>query len=361
MLRTTLALVIAVTSLGLLAAQGLAAGNGKIKICGQKHGPETAWRVQIPGSKTFRFKGSTWTVFTHRTPCSFAAEGGAGTPEAVGKGEAGSLLDATPLGLRQEPVARVFRIREELGTHWLRGAEGPNHRHRDVRTDHAGSDQADHCDREASLASRRGRNAADGRWDALYAERTRGEVGEGSRRARAPRPARPDLVRGRLPRSADVPARACGRGALRVRRGGRGERVPVRADPGLAGRAERVRRADRGRPRPSARRRRAPRDERCDRGTGARWQVLPRLRRRRRGRGADLPRRDPVVPDLRGRRRGGPARRGRAAGGRARAALAGGLRPKLLYTIPEHQNPAGVSLTPERRRCSSSSRGGTAS
>src|SRR4051812_48590205 len=30
-------------------------------------------------------------------------------------------------------------------------------------------------------------------------------------------------------------------------------------------------------------------------------------------------------------------------------ALAGGLRPKLLYTIPDHQNPAGVSLSPERR------------
>ncbi|HZO61426.1 MAG TPA: PLP-dependent aminotransferase family protein [Gaiellaceae bacterium] len=29
--------------------------------------------------------------------------------------------------------------------------------------------------------------------------------------------------------------------------------------------------------------------------------------------------------------------------------LAGGLRPKLLYTIPDHQNPAGVSLAPERR------------
>jgi 2-aminoadipate transaminase len=29
--------------------------------------------------------------------------------------------------------------------------------------------------------------------------------------------------------------------------------------------------------------------------------------------------------------------------------LAGGLRPKLLYTIPDHQNPAGVSLTAERR------------
>jgi 2-aminoadipate transaminase len=29
--------------------------------------------------------------------------------------------------------------------------------------------------------------------------------------------------------------------------------------------------------------------------------------------------------------------------------LARGLRPKLLYTIPDHQNPAGVSLAPERR------------
>jgi 2-aminoadipate transaminase len=29
--------------------------------------------------------------------------------------------------------------------------------------------------------------------------------------------------------------------------------------------------------------------------------------------------------------------------------LAGGVRPKLLYTIPDHQNPAGVSLTTERR------------
>ncbi len=29
--------------------------------------------------------------------------------------------------------------------------------------------------------------------------------------------------------------------------------------------------------------------------------------------------------------------------------LADGLRPKLLYTIPDHQNPAGVSLAAERR------------
>ena len=31
------------------------------------------------------------------------------------------------------------------------------------------------------------------------------------------------------------------------------------------------------------------------------------------------------------------------------ALLEGGLRPKLLYTIPDHQNPAGVSLSVERR------------
>jgi 2-aminoadipate transaminase len=30
--------------------------------------------------------------------------------------------------------------------------------------------------------------------------------------------------------------------------------------------------------------------------------------------------------------------------------LSGGLRPKLLYTIPDYQNPAGVSMSPERRR-----------
>ena len=30
-------------------------------------------------------------------------------------------------------------------------------------------------------------------------------------------------------------------------------------------------------------------------------------------------------------------------------ALVGGLRPKLLYTIPDHQNPAGVSMTTKRR------------
>src|SRR5437763_13152166 len=31
------------------------------------------------------------------------------------------------------------------------------------------------------------------------------------------------------------------------------------------------------------------------------------------------------------------------------AVLAGGLRPKLVYTIPDHQNPGGVTLSAERR------------
>ena len=41
--------------------------------------------------------------------------------------------------------------------------------------------------------------------------------------------------------------------------------------------------------------------------------------------------------------------------------LAEGLRPKLVYSIPDHQNPAGVTLSAERRARSSSSRADTAS
>ena len=35
---------------------------------------------------------------------------------------------------------------------------------------------------------------------------------------------------------------------------------------------------------------------------------------------------------------------------RLEASLASGRRPKLLYTIPDHQNPAGVSMSEDRRR-----------
>ena len=63
-----------------------------------------------------------------------------------------------------------------------------------------------------------------------------------------------------------------------------------------------------------------PAHERRDRGARAGRQVLPRPRRRGRQRGADLPRRDPGVPELRGRPRRRPHGRRRARSRRARAA-----------------------------------------
>jgi hypothetical protein len=92
MLRTTLALVIAITSLGLLAAQGLAAGNGAVKICGQKHGPHAAWRTPAIAGKTYRFKGSTWTVFVTVTPCSFAMKVAPGMLRQWEKAKLGARL-----------------------------------------------------------------------------------------------------------------------------------------------------------------------------------------------------------------------------------------------------------------------------
>ena len=63
----------------------------------------------------------------------------------------------------------------------------------------------------------------------------------------------------------------------------------------------------------------------------------------------DVPGRDHGVPELRGRGGRSVTGRPRARRRRARDPSRGGLRPKLLYTIPDHQNPAGVSLTRERR------------
>ena len=169
--------------------------------------------------------------------------------------------------------------------------------------------------------------------------------------ARAARHARPDLVRRRLPR------------------------------PGGRSRASASRRccqefARRARPAPSSTRRRAGSPGRSTRSpAGSRrcraaarpttscWSRAARSRRSSssasrssiRGdlvvvEGADVPRRDHGVP-----------RASRPSSSRCRSTsdgldvdelerrLAGGLRPKLLYTIPDHQNPAGVSLSAERR------------
>ena len=41
--------------------------------------------------------------------------------------------------------------------------------------------------------------------------------------------------------------------------------------------------------------------------------------------------------------------------------LAGGLRPKIVYTIPDYQNPTGLSMSAERRRELATSPAATAS
>ena len=75
--------------------------------------------------------------------------------------------------------------------------------------------------------------------------------------------------------------------------------------------------------------------------------IDPRGRGRRRR--PHLSRCDSGVSQLRGDDRRRAARRARARPGRPGEPLASGLRPKLLYTIPDHQNPAGVSLAADRR------------
>jgi len=72
-MRIALALTLTVAVGGLLATQVFAAAEGKTKICGQKKGPFASWSATIPGlNKTYRFKGSTWTVFATDVKCSFA-------------------------------------------------------------------------------------------------------------------------------------------------------------------------------------------------------------------------------------------------------------------------------------------------
>ena len=161
------------------------------------------------------------------------------------------------------------------------------------------------------------------------------------------RHARPDLVRRRLPRPGDVPPRPgrrrCSRSSPPMTR-----RSPSSTRPHRACRARATRwPAGSSGCRAGARRRRAGCHERRDRGARAARQGVPRPRRPRPRRGADVPRLPPGVPQLRGPDRRSADRRGRPARRRARAMLAGGAAPKLLYTIPDHQNPAGV--TPRRR------------
>ena len=84
-------------------------------------------------------------------------------------------------------------------------------------------------------------------------------------------------------------------------------------------------------------------------------QDAARPRRRRDRRGADLPGRGPVLRVLPGRRRADRARRATACAStcwrrRSTGCDAEGARPKFIYTVPSFQNPAGVTMSLERRR-----------
>ena len=177
------------------------------------------------------------------------------------------------------------------------------------------------------------------RWDELFAARTRG-VGDGIAAILAfAACAGSDLVRGRLPRPADLPARARVRAPAGVRRRRRGERVPVRADARARRAARRARGPARVAAGPPACRGRAADHERRDGGARARRQVVPRPRRRGRRRGPDLPRRDHGLPQLRGRRRRRAAGRARARRRRARAAARGRAAPEAPLHDPRPPEP----------------------
>ena len=182
---------------------------------------------------------------------------------------------------------------------------------------------------------------------ALRRQDARGGGGRHRRGARAARRAGADLVRRRLPRPTDVSARARVGAAAGVRRGGRGLGVPVRADPRPRRPARRARRAHRTAAGTPARRRRAAHHERLDGGDGARGQGVSRPRRRRRRRGADVPRRDHVVPELRSRGRRRPARRARPRRRRARAAARRRAAAEARLHDPRSPEPRGRQ--PDRR------------
>ena len=190
-----------------------------------------------------------------------------------------------------------------------------------------------------------------GRWDELFAERTRGDVGEGIAFVLGFL-GRADLISfaGGFPDPLTFPRDQAA--ALLAEFAESGESTAFQYAPtrGLAGTLDAVAGRLESGAGPAPGRRGAGDHERRDRGARARRQVVPRPWRSRRRGGADVPGRDHGFPGLRGRDRRRPA--GRRTASRWTSSSGGstrGLRPKLLYTIPDHQNPAGVSLSLERR------------
>ena len=153
---------------------------------------------------------------------------------------------------------------------------------------------------------------------------------------------------------AEVVGRA-GRGARRL-----GAPVPADAGPRLdAGVAARAGRADRRR---RARRGRADGDERRHRGARLHRQGLPRARRPRRLRAPDLPRRDQRLPPPRRAARDRAGGRGRHAGRRARGAARERRAAEARLHDPGPPEPGrGVARAGAAGRARRAWRAGTAS
>jgi len=66
-----ISLLLAVAALLVPIAASASTARGGSKICGQKHGPYTAWTDVTPFGK-FHYKGSTWTIFASGVTCSRA-------------------------------------------------------------------------------------------------------------------------------------------------------------------------------------------------------------------------------------------------------------------------------------------------
>ena len=190
-------------------------------------------------------------------------------------------------------------------------------------------------------------------WEELFAAadaRGRGRRDRGD--PRLPRQSRPDLLRRRLSRPADVPGRARGGAPAELAARRRHLRVPVRAD--ARARRARATRSPRGSSRCRAH---GPPTTSCSSRAAASRRSSSSRSRSSTGatpsssRGRRISARS--WRSAASRRRSSPCRSTRTGSTSTRSptTLAAGLRPKLLYTIPDHQNPAGVTLSRRAPRC----------
>ena len=168
--------------------------------------------------------------------------------------------------------------------------------------------------------------------------------------------ARGDLARRRPAGHVHVPARHLRRDHGAHRRGVRARRRSSTGPPrGSPRRSACIERGDGARGHEGRPRRRA-RDDRRPAGDRPRDQGADRPGRRRRGRGA-RPTRAPCRSSRRYQARRRADRDGRRTAcastcsrRRSTGSIGDGRRPKFIYTVPNFQNPAGVTLSLERRR-----------